>query len=328
MTRRIPNYELYGEQLIGRAPDSIHIEPIRERSSKHDWVIQLHRHLHIVQVFLFRSTDVHLSVGDVEYITTCPTVLVVPPGEPHGFKFDDRVDGDVLSIRMDHASNTMRRRLAAFETPSNRIFTVSDTPRFPDIVDLFVQLNTAYHSLGSQRGAILKLLVELITLYLLEAQPNQMVPPQGATVNPQDRQDLRVQEFCLLLEKNFDKPWSVADYAALMNLSTSHLTRVCRAILGAPPNALVRQRRILEARRLLEYTSLSVSEVALRCGFRETAFFSRSFKSIVGVAPLAYRDKLTSDQSPRVAEMGRTVRHRDGETEGSLSIDRDDANKE
>ncbi|QUJ77250.1 helix-turn-helix transcriptional regulator [Sulfitobacter albidus] len=58
---------------------------------------------------------------------------------------------------------------------------------------------------------------------------------------------------------------------------------------GAAPNALVRQRRLLEAKRLLEYTRLGVAEIAHRSGFRDPSFFSRSFRSAFGLSPKAYR---------------------------------------
>ncbi len=292
MARSIPSYELYGELLAGRAPDPIHIEPIRERSSQHDWVIRVHSHARIAQVFLFRSSDVRFSVGDIEHRTTCPTILVVHPGQPHGFHFSEDVDGDVLSIRINQASAALRERFAVFQAPISGIFADPDTPRFTEISDLFRQLHGAYHGFGPRRAEVLAVLVDLITLYLVEAQSNKVGPRLTKSINPQDRLDIRVQEFCVLLEEHFHESWPVSDYASLMRLSASHLTRICRAVLGAPPNALVRQRRILEAKRLLEYTSMPVSDIGLRCGFRDTAFFSRTFKSLVGMAPHAYRSRL------------------------------------
>ena len=95
--------------------------------------------------------------------------------------------------------------------------------------------------------------------------------------------------FCALLEENFSRAWKVSDYAGQIGLSAPHLTRICRTVLGAPPNTLVQQRRLLEAKRLLEYTALSVAEIAHRSGFRDAAFFSRTFKSSVGMPPNEYR---------------------------------------
>lgn len=289
MSQSIPNYELYGDLLAGQAPDPIHLEPIRERSSQHNWKIRVHSHKRLAQIFLFRSPGVQFSVGEIEYLTTHPTLLVVHPGTPHGFRFAEDVVGDVLSIRLGHVPDALRKRFRAFKTPTSAIFPEPHTPRFQAVVALFEQLGSAYHSLDDKRPAIMTALVDLIMLYLVSEQSTTLSPAPRNLATYRGRQDRQAEAFCTLLEENFRKSWAVADYASHMGLSAPHLTRICRTALGAPPNSIVRQRRILEAKRLLEYTALPLSEIAHRSGFRDTAFFSRTFKSLVGIAPNAFR---------------------------------------
>ncbi|WP_341367500.1 helix-turn-helix domain-containing protein [Yoonia sp. BS5-3] len=292
MQRGIPNYELYGELLAGQAPDPIHLEPIRERSSKHDWTINVHAHRRLAQIFLFRTSGVYFNVGEVRHLTSEPALLVVYPGIPHGFRFTEDVVGDVLSIQTDRMPSVLLDRLARFANPTGAFFSGPETQCFEDIVILFDQLRKIYHRWENQRAAIIATLVDLITLYLAGQQCDSVSPTRAKPGDIIVRQDSRAQTFCELLEENFRDHWTVSDYACRMGLSASHLTRICRELLHAPPNALVRQRRILEAKRLLEYTSLPLSEIAHRSGFRDTAFFSRTFKSFVGVAPNAYRSSL------------------------------------
>ncbi len=289
MARSIPSYELYGDLLAGHAPHPIHVESIRERSSQHDWTIRVHSHRRLAQLFLFRSAGVFFNVGEVEHLTTQPTLLAVHPGIPHGFRFAEDIVGDVLSIRVDKVSDVLLNRFSTFESTTGAIFVQTETPRFEEIVILFKQLSKAYHKLDSRRAEIMAALVDLITLYLAEDHASRVSPaPAKAAANP-GRQESQAQTFCMLLEENFHHSLAVSDYASRMGLSASHLTRICRFALDAPPNSLVRRRRILEAKRLLEYTSLPLSEIAHRSGFRDTAFFSRTFRSLVGVSPNAYR---------------------------------------
>jgi len=137
-------------------------------------------------------------------------------------------------------------------------------------------------------------LLELMTLYLSDEKRSQS--QIGDTKPPQKRArtDIQAETFCALLETNYQNAWTVADYAAQVGISAPHLTRICADVLGAPPNELVRQRRMIEAKRLLEYTALPISQIADRCGFRDPAFFSRSFKSSVGSTPKAFRLGLES----------------------------------
>jgi AraC family transcriptional activator of pobA len=290
--KSIPSYELYGDFLAGSVPDAIHHETIKERGSKHDWTIRQHRHRRLAQVFLFRSPDVHFRLGEVVHTSIQPMILVVRPGIPHGFIFSEDVVGDVMSIRLDEMPVSVQNSFHQFDTETDAIFLGNDTPHFETVTTLISQLGDAYHSIGGNRTEILIGLVDLITLYLTADQQKKTTLEQPRFEGGRDRRDIQAERFCALLEGNFQQPWSVADYAGHVGVSAPHLTRICRAALGSPPNEIVRQRRVLEAKRLLEYTALSLAEIADRCGFRDAAFFSRTFKSNVGMPPKEYRQSL------------------------------------
>jgi AraC family transcriptional activator of pobA len=285
----IPSYELYGDLLSGGVPDSVHHESIKERSSKHDWTIRLHRHRRLAQVFLFRSPDVLFRLGDIEFTTTQPMILVAPPGVPHGFRFSETVVGDVLSIRLDDMPSEVQQRFSQFNVQTDTVFVQDQTQNFDLISELFSQLGEVYHRVSANRTEILTTLVDLIALYLTADLREKNILGEGHFKDRRERRDIQAETFCALLEENFQNAWSVADYADKVGVSAPHLTRICRGVLGAPPNDLVRQRRVLEAKRLLEYTALSITEIAHRCGFRDGAFFSRTFKSAVGTSPNVYR---------------------------------------
>ena len=292
MANIIPSYELYGELLAGELPGPIHHETIRERSSKHEWTIRLHRHRHLAQIFHFRSTDVFVRVGDIEYTSSDQITLVVPPGVPHGFRFSEDIIGDVVSIRLDEMPATLQQRFAMFNAETGKIFTGQRSDNFDNVAALIDQLRQAYHSIALNREAVLLSLIDLIILYLTgDLRTANSLKPVNALA-PRARHDLQIEAFCNLLEENFQHPWTVAQYAQRIGISAPHLTRVCKARLDAPPNNLLRRRRILEAKRLLEYTALSVAEIARRCGFKDAAFFSRTFKASLGIPPHQYRTQL------------------------------------
>ena len=286
------NYELYGELLAERTTGAIHVEPIRDRSSKHNWTIRLHRHKNIGQIFMFRSAGVYLSLERVQHTTTQPTFLVVPPGVSHGFRFDEDVSGDVISVRLSEMSESLKTLFSTFRSPTAAVFPKNETERFAELATLVEQLRAAYRRVGPRRDAINETLVELMMLYLTAERVNHVAVVTGRSSNQQSRRDLQIERFCALLEENFASTMSVPEYAKNIGLSAPQLTRICRDALGQSPNALVRQRRLLEAKRLLEYTELTVAEISEICGFNDPAFFSRTFKADVGMTANVYRGSL------------------------------------
>ena len=289
MNRSIPNYELYGELLAGSYSDPVHHETIRERSSKHDWTIRLHRHEGLAQVFLFQTSGVFVRMGDLEHTSTEPLILMVPPRVPHGFRFSEDVVGDVLSLRLKEIGAETATRIQQFSSSSGGVLPRSRSEHFQRVEELFRQLGDVYHGLGRERGPLLVSLTDVIVTYL---SADLLLDRADGSLNAlpeRTRHELQAEQYCNLVETNFQSSRSIADYALEVGVSAPHLTRVCRRILGQAPNALIRQRRLLEAKRLLEYTKLSISEVAHRSGFRDPAFFSRTFKKEVGISPQSYR---------------------------------------
>lgn len=98
-----------------------------------------------------------------------------------------------------------------------------------------------------------------------------------------------VEMFAAKLEENFRSGIGVADYAKLLQVTPTHLSRVCREASGRPALALLTERTMYEARRLLQETDLPAREVAQQLGFSSAAYFTRAFSQSVGRTPSEFR---------------------------------------
>lgn len=77
--------------------------------------------------------------------------------------------------------------------------------------------------------------------------------------------------------------------ASAANLSRSHFSRAFRRTRGEPPFAYLRRRRIERAQDLMLTTGLSLSQIALDCGFADQCHFTHAFKRLVGSTPGQWR---------------------------------------
>jgi AraC family transcriptional regulator, transcriptional activator of pobA len=91
------------------------------------------------------------------------------------------------------------------------------------------------------------------------------------------------------LERDFRSGRTVADYAAELGVTPTHLSRVCRETCGRPASSLLHDRQLFEARRLLAETRLPVQDIAAALGFGSAAYFTRAFQSRTGKTPTAFR---------------------------------------
>jgi AraC family transcriptional regulator len=99
-------------------------------------------------------------------------------------------------------------------------------------------------------------------------------------------QQKRVVEF---IEEHLAEEVSLAALAELADLSLYHFARAFKQSFGAPPHRYHMARRMDHARALLQKPALSVTEIGIETGFRETSSFTRAFRKFTGLTPTEYR---------------------------------------
>ncbi|MCC8943577.1 helix-turn-helix transcriptional regulator [Bradyrhizobium sp. Arg62] len=85
---------------------------------------------------------------------------------------------------------------------------------------------------------------------------------------------------------------SLADLASDCGLSASHFSRAFRQSTGLSPHQWLLRRRVGLAKSLLSDRKLTLSEVALACGFADQSHFTRVFARLTGISPGAWRRNL------------------------------------
>lgn len=100
------------------------------------------------------------------------------------------------------------------------------------------------------------------------------------------------EEFSELIEKNYKTHHNVEFYAKTMGVATKSLTAKVNRNLGKNVREIIQDRCILESKRLLAYSDLSVSEIALELGFEDPNYFTRFFKLKTKTNPGKFRQKV------------------------------------
>ncbi len=74
-------------------------------------------------------------------------------------------------------------------------------------------------------------------------------------------------------------------------MTSAHLNTLCRRLAGRSALQLLHERLLLEAKRQLTYTNMTIGQVADTLGFSEPAYFTRFFKRHTGFSPKAFRQR-------------------------------------
>ena len=113
--------------------------------------------------------------------------------------------------------------------------------------------------------------------------------------NPDDKfeinnlYELQFLKFKELVEENYKNGLSVKQYAEALNISTKTLGTITKSAVNKSPLKLISERMVLEAKRLLKFTTYQIGEVAYKIGFDDASYFVKFFKRNVGNSPKDYR---------------------------------------
>lgn len=287
MNRPVPIYNLYGEQPTEHTEFWAHAETIFSRSSLHRWEIRPHRHERLFQILHIREGRGEALFGRQWHAFGARTIIVVPERHDHGFRFSRDIDGAVITLVSRRLPGELQGHAALAEwltRPSLTEMPADD----PESLYLGQTLDRVEREIvqGSARPSPL---VESLLGTTLLLTLRMAGAAQERTEADRDRQ--RFEELSRLIGETFRNRLPVEHYARRLAVSPTHLNRITRAICGKPVSRLIAERIVMEAKRDLVFSALSIQQIATRLGFEDQAYFSRFFTQNAGASPRAYRER-------------------------------------
>jgi AraC family transcriptional activator of pobA len=286
-TPPIPAYHLYGDAQRDVELDSVHVEPIRFRSSRHDWTIAPHVHPDHAQVLWFTEGWAKIWIEDRVLDVKPPCLVVHPAGMVHEIRYEPNTGGRAATVARTYVDRVARddpRLGAALLDPGAwRVMPGSESHAILD--HAFDRLLVEFGSTDPGRRMAIQahfttILVELVRLRATEAD---------AGPGRRDRDLEIVTRYRELLEARFRDEKMLGFYAGQLGVSIQRLNAACKARAGRTASEVLYDRLVIEAKRGLIYTEMTVAELAHSLGFDDAAYFNRFFSRRIGTPPGVYR---------------------------------------
>jgi AraC-like DNA-binding protein len=111
------------------------------------------------------------------------------------------------------------------------------------------------------------------------------------TNSPSDKSALNryVEQFTQLVETGCFQNRNVTHYAQKLCITSGHLNGLIKAHFGISAKRYILDKTILEAKRLLLYSEMSIDEIAGHLHYENTSYFARLFRKYTDVTPLNFR---------------------------------------
>ena len=101
--------------------------------------------------------------------------------------------------------------------------------------------------------------------------------------------DQRISRIMQYINENYTKITSIEEIAESFFISKFYLCRLFAREMGMPLITYLNMVKVRAACSLIETEQLTLTEIALRCGFNSSSYFCKVFKAEMGISPSAYR---------------------------------------
>lgn len=265
----------------------LNCERIADRRHIHGWQVEEHFHEGLSQLFIFPEGGIEVRIDGKPALLGGAAAVWLPALVSHGFAYPKDSPGWVITVPTGDV-------LAAIGglpwlqgwAASARVLRVGDAPgHLQTIIDLAGQIEQEQARRQDGRNVALQSLfvLQLLALY------------RGLTLDRTDGAGLNmrraglVDRFHDLLDRRLLETRSVRDYAAMLAVTPTHLSRCVKAVTGRTAGEVIFDRVMLEAKRRLVFTDDPVAAIADALDFSSPSYFTRFFTQQAGETPKAFR---------------------------------------
>lgn len=256
-------------------PSQVRLVPIQRLAAGGRWRVEAMRSLSEPVLMWFTRGQGRITLGGVTRGYGTHNAVFIPAGVMHSFDLGAQTAGIALyfgansDVTLPHSIQHLRIRDSA---PQTEIASILES----------IQRELESTRPGAERAARhhLGLLGVWLERQAEIAAADAKRPPAARRL---------AARYTALLEREFRSGVGVAEMAAELGVTPTHLSRACREACGRPAHDLLADRRLYEARRLLAETREPVKEIATALGFTSPAYFTRAFHASTGKTPTAFR---------------------------------------
>ncbi len=291
MQLNIPIYNI--ENLKSYKNEGILVSRFGHYLSEHKHLLKAHKHnfYHLV-FFTEGGGDQYI---DFKKFTIKPGLIYfMIPGQVHNWNFTSPPEGYIINFSSNYFSSFFLEanylsRFSFFSGQQTAQVIELSNPTQQIISNIFEKILNEGLNDGIANDDLVKSLLLQLFIYVARFQHTiQPLPNNGYN-------HILMKNFKDLIEVNYKQLKLPKDYASLLYITPNHLNAVCNDFLQISAGKLIRDRILLETKRLLINLDLRVGQIADELNFTDQSYFIKFFKKHEGMTPEKFRKSITNE---------------------------------
>jgi len=251
-----------------------------------------HRHSFFHLVMFTKGSGYH-TIDFQKFEVKPYEIYFMIPGQVHSWDFQGEIDGYIINFsdslfRSFLLNPNYLERFSFFSGISEESVCFLPTEAHAKVTGVLEEILAQAREVNNSEPDMIKLLLMqlfLITEHSCKRSSKKAIPQQKQTL---------LRNFRRLIDQHYLSIKLPKQYADLLYVTPNHLNALCQDLLGKTAGELIRDRILLEAKRLLTNADMTVSEIAYNLNFQDNSYFNRFFKKYVGLTPDDFRKQFIS----------------------------------
>lgn len=247
-----------------------------------------HKHNFYVTVLFTNGNGFH-EIDFERFDVQRGSVFFLNPGQTHYWELSEDIEGLIFFhsesfYNLVFSQNTLSTYPFFYSTQNSPFLQLTEKQTTEATLQ-FQQILREYQSSEPWRSRKINNLVDGLYIEMSRIYLGQ----NPYIVHRVNSYSEKLKQLENLVNEYYKEEKSPLEYASKMNMSVKHLNRIVQNLIGKTTTALITERVVLEAKRMLSNPGHSLTEISEDLGFGEYAYFSRLFKKSTGKTPSEFR---------------------------------------
>ncbi len=283
----ISNFDDYNNCM--KFESNFYIRKFSEHVRENLFIEKPHGHNFYLILLITQGYGSH-TIDFLEYEVNVGSMFIISPGQIHQWNVSQDVDGFILFFTKDfflHDFNTDRlTNFPFFNSTFSSPYVKLNNSESEQIELKYKLIYKEYQNRSLKYQDMIRMYLNAMFIDL-----SRIYPEKEAQGKLYGYDLLQLHRYEALVDKYFKMHRPISCYSKKMNITDRQLNYLCKKTVGKKPSEIMTDRIILEAKRLIIHSDLSIASIAEELNYKDNSYFIRLFKRITNQTPEQFRNE-------------------------------------